>query len=123
MVIIAHGNYDILEFSSGVENQVGLSLIDEYVSPACEIDLLDIQACTCGDMRYDESLQRETCVAYEFARKQQIKKVYAWSDECKFALGYAYSLRGNYYVFTSIKEGVSIERVGFISKLFKPLEY
>jgi len=84
---------------------------------------MDIQACTCGDMRYSDSLCRETCVAYEFARKQKIKKVYAWSDECKFVLGCNYSVKGKYYLFESKNNSISIERVGLLSNFFRPLEY
>ncbi|MBO7565465.1 MAG: cellulose binding domain-containing protein [Clostridiales bacterium] len=123
MIIIAHGNYDILEFSPNGDGQVDLSYIVNSIYPACNIELLDIQACSCGDMQFSHSLNRETCVALEFARKKKVKNVYAWTDETKFLYGQNYSVRGRYVVYKSEQNTVSIENVGIIGKWFAPLEY
>jgi hypothetical protein len=123
MIIIAHGNYDILEFSPNGDGQVDLSYIVNSIYPACNIELLDIQACSCGDMQFSHSLNRETCVALEFARKKKVKNVYAWTDETKYLYGHNYSVRGRYVVYKSEQNTVSIENVGIIGKWFAPLEY
>lgn len=122
MIIIAHGDYDILQFSPS-NGQIYLSDISDYITPACEIKLLDIQACYCGDMRFDSEMNRETCIAYEFASKAQINKVYAWTGKAVYYGGVNSSINGIYVLYYQDDGVVDYKKVGIISKWFAPLEY
>lgn len=122
MIIIAHGDYDILQFSPS-NGQIYLSDISDYITPACEIKLLDIQACYCGDMRFDSEMNRETCIAYEFASKAQINKVYAWTGKAVYYGGVNSSINGIYVLYYQDDGVVDYKKVGIISKCFAPLEY
>ena len=112
VIIAAHGRSDIIHFDLN-DNQNGyVSCLDiNEIVDVCNINILDIHACNCGNLEYDEDLDRITCIACEFAQKEQIKKVYAWFGTSAYSSSgnYCYSLFGSYRVFT-LEDGEVIYR-------------
>ena len=132
MIIIAHGASNAMQFApSSNGNLVVLNSthIRDYISPSCEITNLDIQACYCGRPDYFDDLNSNTCVAFEFAWKQQIKNVYAWTNECAFLEKYNVSLCGGIYEKFYLSNNVVVHYTVETNKylwslpLYYPLEY
>lgn len=103
MIIIAHGNHDYIQWD---ENSYTFSknVLDYSDSIACEINILDIQACNCGEMGVAQGIDEETCIAREYAKKDLISRVYAWTGESQILVRFNYfvsnySPDGKYVVF------------------------
>lgn len=91
-IIIAHGQPNYLKFRPDTEgDDTNFNLKDaRELELKCDINILDIQACSCGRPEYYSvnEVMTYTCLAYEFAQKTRIKRVYAWTNECEFVNGY-----------------------------------
>lgn len=126
MIIIAHGSSLALQFDptyirqDSDENDGAIGAQDvPGLNPICDIYLLDIQACNCGKM----SSQFNTCIAYEFANKSQIKKVYAWTGKSSYFLNVNSSYNGAYVVYYQRQGKVESALVNPWKNYFAPLEY
>lgn len=132
LIIIAHGASNAMQFapsSNGNKIILNSKHIQNNITPMCEIANLDIQACCCGMPDYFDELKSYTCVAFEFARKQEIKNVYAWTNECSFLEKYNVSLSGGIYEKFYLSNGVVVHYTVESDKylwslpLYYPLEY
>lgn len=134
VVIIAHGHQNHLQFCSEDEadNPFVFSEDIYFLSGISRIKVLDIQACECGkpcNYSYYDYFDEYTCIAYEFAKKEQIECVYAWTDKCKFLFKYNFSISGGIYekiymvnnqvIHKTVKANEYFEWI----PLYRPLEY
>ena len=138
MIIIAHGASNRIEFdiNDSKDGYISSEDVINAVNPVCKINLFDIQACYCAkpsDYSYEDinhkTIDTTTCIAYEFFKKDNIQKVYAWTDQSGFAFGQNVSLLGAYVVFYYEAEGgvglreVKSNRYFWIWPAYKPLYY
>jgi hypothetical protein len=130
MIIISHGDNNFIQFDPEDPHNGHLSSCDifnfRYI--ACDINIVDIQACKCGDYKYDEDLGRRTCVAHELAIKTNINKVYAWCGTAAFEKkrNYNYSWFGSYRVFYLYQGDITYKTMVSSNGwpwTFGPLEY
>ena len=137
LIIIAHGYTHSICFNAENENDgQNFLFVDQIpgINISIDIDIFDIQACHCGrpeQYSYD-GFSDYTCVAFEFARKDRISKVYAWTDETKFLAGWNCSLKGGIYeefylyynevVHFTVKTDTYMVFFDFIP-LYAPLQY
>ena len=129
MIIIAHGNSDRIHFDPrDIENGYYSCKDISSTHIECDINILDIQACNCGNMFFNNSLNRRTCVAYEFASRTMINRVYAWCGKSAYSPSenFTYSLLGSYRMFSC--ENGTVTFINLISGdgclwHFSPLEY
>ena len=96
----------------------------------CKINQLDIQACYCAKPAGYTDINTTTCIAYEFFKREEIQKVFAWTDQCGYEYGQNVSLTGAYVEFYNKEEGgVGIREVKtnryhlIIWPAYKPLYY
>jgi len=135
MIIIAHGEYTHLVFApddNGSNLQLSIKYIKDNIFPTCKINLLDIQACHCGRPDYysENGDEGYSCVAYEFARKEQIETVYAWTSECAYLFDrYNCSVKGGsyqiYYVYCGELIHYTVDTDVFLDSMpvYVPLQY
>jgi hypothetical protein len=130
MIIISHGDNNFIQFDpDDSENGYFCSEdINNMNYIACDINLVDIQACKCGDYKFDEDLGRRTCVAHELANKTNINKVYAWCGTAAFEKkgNYNYSWFGSYRVFYLYQGDITYKTMVSSNGwpwTFGPLEY
>ncbi len=137
MIIIAHGSYNWIEFMPDDDNgYISSEDVIKNVNPACKINLLDIQACYCAKpVGYTykntngKTINTTTCIAYEFFKKNNILKVYAWTDQASFEFGQNVSIMGAYVEFyNKDTDGVGMREVKsywyfWIWPAYKPLQY
>ena len=139
MIIIAHGAPNRIEFIKG-DRDAYLESKDVIlgIDPACRINILDIQACSCAKpagyiyKEHDEDetpISLTTCIAYEFIKKNNIKKVYAWTDQCKYCFNRNYSFFGLYVELYNKENGYGFREVKTDDRVFVyvpaylPLQY
>ncbi len=84
VIIVAHGQPNWIQFGSVSEDCFFTSNDIRSMNVQTDIDIIDIQCCFCGLPTYYDELGETTCIAFEFARKNRVKKVYAWTGECSF---------------------------------------
>lgn len=87
LVIIAHGRSDIIQFVEEDYGSLSLNDVQYSIQPACNINILDIQACYCGgavSYYFSEQFGNTPCIASLFALKPEIDKVYAWTGTSLF---------------------------------------
>lgn len=138
MVFIAHGANNRIEFEYGDGNgYISSGDVINWVNPVCMINILDIQACYCAlpqEYSYKDSDDRivntKTCIAYEFIKKNNIQKVYAWTDQSSYEYEQSVSFFGIYVEFYSKENGKFDFRVVKTSKYhfiifpaYVPLQY
>ena len=116
--------------------EVPISMIRNNIKLSCNIITLDIQACYCGRPEsYSDpylSDNTDTCVAYEFYKKQEITRVFAWTGKCKYmkiAKG-SFSKNGGKFVEIIMRNGkIDSREVETKTKFmglypsYKPLQY
>lgn len=132
MIVIAHGANNKIEFdiNAGGDGYISSKDVIKDVNPICKINLLDIQACYCAKPARDTDIDTTTCIAYEFFKKEEIQKVFAWTDQCGYEYGQNVSITGAYVEFYNKEEGgVGIREVKtnryhlIIWPAYKPLYY
>ena len=148
MVFIAHGANNRIEFEYGDGNgYISSGDVINWVNPVCKINILDIQACYCAwpeaypyKNSDDKTVNTTTCIAYEFIKKSNVQKVYAWTDQVGFNsnpilkklgldLGQSVSIFGAYVEFYEKETGgigvreVKSYRYFFWWPAYAPLQY
>ena len=132
LIIISHGYSHNICFIPEADGQNELYVEQIHgLNISINIDILDIQACHCGrPVQYEyEDFSAYTCVAFEFAQKKRVSKVYAWTDESKFIAGWNCSFQGGTYeVFYLLYNDVihfTVETNNHLGSmpLYSPLQY
>ena len=124
MLFMTHGDSNTLQFDLSDEKDGYVKCSDiDGINPICDIDILDIHACNCGNIAYIDDLGRSTCIACEFAVKHQISKVYAWFGKVAYSPNgnYCYSLFGQYRLFY-LEQGI-VKYKMVISSYDNPFQY
>ena len=137
MIIITHGQPNWVEFKQDDMNSRFTSQhVMENVNPSCLIKTLDLQCCYCGaisEYYYETdsgSFTVYTCLAEQFAKKNNIENVYAWTSKSAYSKIAAenYSYFGKYIHFYrengKVKQKeVDTRRIFWTTKGYEPLQY